>query len=256
MCRGDRRAPGAAPVNTAAGVIIGNEVLTAKVVDQNGSHLITRLREHGASLVSVQVVPDDVDAIVEAVCLAKRRARYVITSGGVGPTHDDVTVRAVALALGRPVVRLQEMVDILTRAHDGRPLPEAALRMAEAPAGAELLATGDTRFPVLGCDGIFMLPGVPQYFRAQLEVVLARIPKAPLTLRVLYLSLGESDLAKALDRVALAMPHVAIGSYPIFEKDADYRVKLTVEHRDPEVAQAAVDALKTTLPAGSVIREG
>lgn len=255
MRRGDPRRPGAPPVSTVAGVIIGNEVLTAKVVDQNGAHLIARLREHGASLVSLQVVPDEVDAIVEAICLAKRRARSVITSGGVGPTHDDVTVRAVALALGRPVVRLPEMVEILKSAHGDRPLPDAALRMAEAPQGAELLATGDTRFPVLGCEGIFMLPGVPSYFRAQLEAVLARIPPVPLTLRVLYLALGESEVAKALDGVALAMPHVAIGSYPIFDKDADYRVKLTVEHREPDVAQAAVDALKAALPGGAVIRE-
>jgi molybdenum cofactor synthesis domain-containing protein len=254
--RGDSPRLEAPDVSTAAGVIIGNEVLTAKVVDQNGAHLIARLREHGVSLVSLQVVPDEVDAIVEAVCLARRRARYVITSGGVGPTHDDVTVRAVALALGRPVVRLEKLVAILQSAHGGRPLPEAALRMAEAPQGAELLATGDTRFPVLGCEGVFMLPGVPKYFRAQLEVVLSRIPPAPLTLRVLYLALGESELAKALDGVALAMPHVAIGSYPVFDEDADYRVKLTVEHREPEVVQAAVDALKAALPAGAVIREG
>jgi molybdenum cofactor synthesis domain-containing protein len=243
-------------VNSVAGIIIGNEVLTAKVVDQNGPHLAAQLRAHGAALVSLQTVPDEVDAIVEAVVLGRRRARFVITSGGVGPTHDDVTVRAVALALGRPVVRLPEMVERLAQAYGARPVPDAALRMAEAPGGAELISCGDRRFPVVCCDGVFMLPGVPQYFRAQLDAVLGRIPRAPVTLRQLFLSLGESEVAKALDDVALAMPHVAIGSYPTFEAGADYRVKLTVEHRDAGEAHAALEALKAALPPGAVVREG
>jgi molybdenum cofactor synthesis domain-containing protein len=246
-------APG---VSATAALIIGNEVLTAKVVDQNGPHLIARLREHGATLTSLQVVPDDVDAIVEALLLSRKRARYVITSGGVGPTHDDVTVRAVALALGRKVVRLPEMVDILRRAHPEGPVPNAALRMAEAPEGSELIAMGDTRFPVLGCDGIFMLPGVPQYFRAQLEAVLPRIPPRPVALRVLYLSLSEPELAPALDRVALAMPHVAFGSYPVFETNAGYRVKITVEHRQASDVEAAVARLEAELPEGAIVRRG
>jgi molybdenum cofactor synthesis domain-containing protein len=252
---GDSRGAGAAAVNTAAALIIGNEVLTAKVTDENGPHLIARLRAHGAALTSLQVVPDDVDAIVEALVLARRRARFVITSGGVGPTHDDVTVRAVALALGRRVVRLPEMVQILERAHGEGPLPDAALRMAEAPEGSELLATGDTRFPVLGCDGVFMLPGVPQYFRAQLEVVLTRIPARPVSVKALYLSMSEPDLAKILDRVALAMPHVAFGSYPNFDRGAGYRVKLTVEHPAANEVQAAVDTLKAALPPAVLVRE-
>jgi len=243
-------------VNATAGLIIGNEVLSAKVTDLNGPHLIARLREHGAKLLSLQVVPDDVDAIVEALTLARRRARFVITSGGVGPTHDDVTVRAVALALGRRVVRLPEMVELLRRAHEDKPLPDAALRMADAPEGSELIAVGDTRFPVLACAGVFMLPGVPQYFRAQLEAVLPRIPAQPVTLKVLYVALGEPELAKVLDAIALSMPHVAIGSYPVFERDAGYRVKLTVEHRDAHAVEAVLDALKASLPASSIVREG
>ncbi|MEW5739041.1 MAG: molybdopterin-binding protein [Myxococcota bacterium] len=243
-------------MSATAALIIGNEVLTAKVVDQNGPHLIARLREHGASLTSLQVVPDEVDAIVEALTLARKRARYVITSGGVGPTHDDVTVRAVALALGRKVVRLPEMVEIIRRHHLDAPVPEAALRMAEAPEGSELIAMGDTRFPVLGCDRVFMLPGVPQYFRAQLEAVLPKIPPQPVTLKILYLSLSEPDLAPVLDRIALALPHVAFGSYPEFEKDAGYRVKLTVEHRQQAEVDAAVARLEGELPGGAIVKRG
>src|SRR6185295_9909895 len=145
----------------AAAVIIGNEILTAKVTDANGPHLVRRLRDRGVPLASIAVVPDDVDAIVEAVASAHRRARHVLTSGGIGPTHDDVTVRAVALALGRKVVRLEEMVKRI-RDHYGEGVPAAALRMADAPEGAELWIQEGTWFPVLTCDGVHMLPGVPQ----------------------------------------------------------------------------------------------
>lgn len=239
-----------------AAVIIGNEVLTAKVTEANGAHLIRRLRERGVELDAVHLVRDDVDDIVEQLTACRRRARYVITSGGVGPTHDDVTVRAVALALQRPVVRLPEMEARIRGYYGDRPVPAEALRMAEAPAGSELLASTDARFPVLGCDGVFMLPGVPQLFRVQLEAVLPRLPGAPVCLRQLFLDRSEADIAAALDAVALANPAVAIGSYPTWGEEADHKVRLTVEHADAAQVEAAVEELRRRLPAGAILREG
>ena len=237
----------------AAAVIIGNEVLSAKVVEQNGALLIERLRERGVVLRSMSLVPDEIDAIVEAVALARGRARQVITSGGIGPTHDDVTVRAVALALGRRVVRLPQM-EALIRAHHGGALPNEALRLADAPEGAELIAQPGTWYPVLSCDGVFMLPGVPQLFRAQLEIVLGRLESTPLTLKVLFLKLGEADIAGALDQVALSMPRVSIGSYPTFEPQAGYRVKVTVEHPEASTVDEAVSRLRSALPPEAILR--
>lgn len=237
----------------AAGVIIGNEVLSAKVTEANGAVLIRRLRERKLPLRSMHIVADDVDAIVEAVSLARQRAQWVFTSGGVGPTHDDVTVRAVALALGRPVVRLPEM-ESLVKEHYGERLTPEALRLADAPQGAELWQQKGLKYPVLACDGVFMLPGVPQLFRLQLETVLERLPTGRLCIQVLYLSASEPEIAKGLDQVALAMPHVAIGSYPTFDPDADYRVKLTIEHQDDEPVAQAVQRLEQVLPSGSILR--
>lgn len=243
------------PARVAA-LIIGNEVLTAKVTEANGAHLIRRFRERGVELEAVHFVRDDVDVIVEQLTAARRRAAHVITSGGVGPTHDDVTVRAVALALGRPVVRLPE-IEARLRAHYGeRPMPEEALRMAEAPQGSELLSSADARFPVLCCDEVYLLPGVPQFFRLHLEAVLQRLPGAPVVLRQLFLNRGESEIAAALDAVALAAPEVAIGSYPTWGDDVDHRVRLTVEHVDGARVDAAIAALRQTLPPGSIVREG
>jgi molybdenum cofactor synthesis domain-containing protein len=245
--------------SSAAAIVIGNEVLTAKVVDANGPHLIQRLREVGIALRSLEIVPDEVDAIVDAVARARSRARYVFTSGGIGPTHDDVTVRAVALAMGRKVVRLPEMVELIRQksAEKGQDnlMPEA-LRLADAPEGAVLLAQPGSWYPVLTVEDVFLLPGVPQLFRSQLEAVLTRLSGTPVYLRVLYLGVGESAVAGVLDRVALDMPHVAIGSYPMFDPALDYLVKVTVESEERASVEEALARLQEGLPVGSVLRTG
>ena len=237
----------------AAAIIIGNEVLSAKVEDVNGPLLIRRMREHGISLRLVLVVPDEVEAIVGAVVSARAAAQWVVTSGGIGPTHDDVTVRAVALALGRKVVRLPGIVELLTRAHPGA-LPPEALRLAEAPDGTVLLAPEGTVYPVLACEGMFLLPGVPSLFRIQLETVLSALPRGAVHVRSLYLSRGEAEIAAALDRVALGMPDVGIGSYPAVSSSADHRVRVTVEAAEAERVEAVVARLRSELPEGAVLR--
>jgi len=241
-------------LRAVSAVIIGNEVLTNKVTEANGALLIRRCRERGIELHAMHVVRDDVDDIVEQVALCRRHTGYVITSGGVGPTHDDVTVRAVALALRRPVIRLPELEARIRGYYGDHPVPAEALRMAEAPAGATLIPSEDVRFPVLECDGVFLLPGVPQLFRVHLEAVLARLPGKPVSLRQLFLRVGEPDIAAALDAIALARPHVALGSYPTWG-DAEYQVRLTIEHESAEEAAATLEALKTALGADAIVRE-
>ena len=237
----------------AAAVIIGNEVLTAKVVDANGPHLIRRLREVGIPCARWR------SSRTRWTSSWKRwRGRgsgrsYVFTSGGIGPTHDDVTVRAVALAMGRRVVRLPEMVELIRQKAVDAPTAEA-MRLADAPEGAVLIAQPGSWYPVLTVETVYMLPGVPQLFRAQLEAVLARLSGTPVHLRVLYLGLGESAVASVLDRVALDMPHVAIGSYPMFDRTLDYPVKVTVESVEKDAVEEAVARLQAGLPTGSVLR--
>ncbi|HLL52280.1 MAG TPA: molybdopterin-binding protein [Myxococcaceae bacterium] len=237
----------------AAAVIIGNEVLSAKVQDANGPLLIRRLRDYGMPLRSVCVVPDEVDAIVDAVARARAQALHVFTSGGIGPTHDDVTVRAVALAMGRPVVRLAEMEQLIT-AHFGDRLTPEAMRLADAPEGSELWTQKGNWMPVLTCGGVYLLPGVPQLFAMQLETVLARLERTPVHLRCLYLSAGEAQIAQVLDRVALSMPQVAIGSYPNFDRSLGYSVKLTLEADDAAPVEGALAWLQRELPQGCILR--
>ncbi len=243
------------PTPTAALVVVGNEVLSAKVQDENGPWAARRLRELGVCLVAIHTIPDSVEEIVDTVNRVRRRVDWVFTSGGVGPTHDDVTVPAVARALGRRLVRSRPLAEAIhashRRHHAGEDAPEAALRMADVPEGTRLL--GDPAFPTMAVENVVMLPGVPQFFRWQFERIAADLAAPPFRLACVYLSAGEDRIAPLLARVQGEHPAVEIGSYPRFD-DADHRVKVTLEAKDSARVAAALAALLAALPAGSVVR--
>jgi molybdenum cofactor synthesis domain-containing protein len=243
------------PTPTAVLVVVGSEVLSAKVQDENGPWAAQRLHQLGVRLLAIETVPDRVEDVVDAVNRARARgADWIFTSGGVGPTHDDVTVGAVAQALGRPVVRSPELVAAIRaihREHHGEEPPDAALRMADVPEGTRLL--GDPRYPTLAAGNVLMLPGVPQFFRYQFDAVAQLLEAPPFHLANVFLSVGEGPIAALLDGVARAHPEVEIGSYPRFD-EADHRVKVTLEAKDLRRVRAALAALLAALPAGSVVR--
>ncbi len=240
---------------TAALVVIGSEVLSAKVQDENGPYAARRLRELGVLLVAIHTVPDRDEDIAASLHAHRHRVDWCFTSGGLGPTHDDVTPRAVARTLGRRVARSQVLADAiraLHRAHHaGEEPPDAALRMADVPEGTRLL--GDPRYPTLAVENVVMLPGVPRFFRFQLDAIAPLLRAAPWRLASVFVGVGEERFAPALDRVAAAHPAVEIGSYPRFDA-TDYRVQLTVESKDLSAVQAALAALVDALPAGCVVR--
>jgi molybdenum cofactor synthesis domain-containing protein len=244
------------PTPTAVLVVVGNEVLSAKVEDVNGPWAARRLRDLGVRLVAIETVPDVVDDVVDAVDRARRRADWVFTSGGVGPTHDDITVAAVARALGRPVARSPELVRAIRAIHrehhGGEDPPEAALRMADVPEGTKLL--GDSSYPTLVAANVVMLPGVPQFFRFQFDRVAHLLEAPPFRLASVYLAIEEGEFAPTLEGIAQGHPAVEIGSYPRFDAGADYRVLLTLEAKDGAAVRAALAALLEALPAGCVLR--
>ena len=243
---------------TAAIVVIGDEVLAGKVDEQNASWLIRRLRGLGVSLRRIFVVPDERDAIGEAVAASVGTYDHVFCSGGIGPTHDDVTVSAVAHALGVPVVRSETLATLIQAHHPGRrgdgQLPPEAFRLAEIPQGARLIANAEIWYPVIACDELYLLPGVPMLFRRQFDAMAERFRDAPFHLRALYLGVGEVPITAALDAVVKRHPQVSIGSYPRFDAEADHRVKLTVESRDGHAVARAFADLEQSLPEGSILR--
>ncbi len=227
---------------TAAVLVIGNEILSGKVDDENARYLIGELRRLGVSLRRIEVVPDLVEEIAEPAARGPPppgRVDHLFTSGGVGPTHDDVTLRAVGEAFGLPIVRHPELEELLRDRYGAR-LHERDLRMADLPAGARLEhgpGRPGTRWPVVVVRNVWILPGVPSIFRAKFEAVRELFRAPPIHGRALYSRAGEGEIAGRLDETVAAFPGVDVGSYPHLEA-VDYRVKITLDGRD----RAAVDA--------------
>jgi molybdenum cofactor synthesis domain-containing protein len=240
---------------SAVVLIIGNEVLSAKVTDENSPFLARRLRDLGVRLQAIHTISDTVEEIAATLERVRPATTWVFTTGGVGPTHDDVTIAAVARALGRPVARSPELEQVFRamhrRHHDGQEIPEAALRMADVPAGTRL--EGDPDYPTLVVENVVMLPGVPEFCRFQFEAFAGALAAPPFRLACVYVRIGEGPIAPVLDRVVREHPRVEIGSYPRFD-GADHRVKLTVESKDEARVVAARDALVAALPADAVVR--
>lgn len=236
----------------AAAIVIGDEILSGKIRDANGPYLIDKLRSVGTRLGRILTVGDDLDEIAWAVNACRGRFSPLFTSGGIGPTHDDLTVAGVARALGRGVIRHPE-IEAALRQHYGATLNEEALRLANVPEGALLLRSPKSWYPVITVEDIYLLPGVPELFRMHVDGLVERHRGEPFHLRCVYLSVGETEIASVLDRIAKEHPRIALGSYPRLDT-TDHRVKLTLEAQVREPVEVALEALLAALPAGVVLR--
>jgi molybdenum cofactor synthesis domain-containing protein len=233
-------------------VVIGNEILSGKVVDGNSGLLARELRELGVSLDRVVVIPDDTEIIADTVARYSAEFDVVFTSGGVGPTHDDITIGAVASAFDREVVIHPELRQLIDGWIDGELTP-AHLKMAEVPAGAELVADEHFRFPTVMIENVYVLPGIPEIFKAKVAGLRDRLRGQPWHLRQVYVSSDEAAIAPSLDATLEAFSELLLGSYPRLDR-SEYSVKLTLESRDEQYVDAALDDLVGRLPAGSVLR--
>lgn len=228
---------------TAAVIIIGNEILSGKFADENGPFFIGRLRELGVDLKRIVTVPDEHEAIAAEVRFCSSQFDHVFTSGGVGPTHDDITFESIARGFEVPLVRSQSMVDLLA----GAGLTGAhALRMATVPEGTELLREVNTSYPVLRCRNVYILPGVPRLLRAKFELIAHHFHGDPIFVGQLYTSERETAIAARLQDVQDRFESVDIGSYPRFE-DGHWYVLITLESRDEERLDQARTALEEVL---------
>lgn len=238
---------------TAAALIIGNEILTGKVREANVQRLAHELFRLGIAFRRVIVCPDDVDTIARDLRELREAHDLVFTSGGVGPTHDDLTLPAVARSFDRPLVR-SPIIEGLIRGYWGERATEGHLRMADVPEGAELLSTGDVPWPVVCVENVFVLPGVPEIFEVKLQMLRERIGSdVPFVSRALYTMCDEGEIAALLEQVARAHPGVEIGSYPRW-RDPSYRVKLTFDGRDPAAVDAALEACRGALAPELIVR--
>jgi molybdenum cofactor synthesis domain-containing protein len=234
---------------TAAALVIGDEILSGKVHEANVPVLARALRELGVLLQRVVVVMDDVETIAREVRELSRAHDWLFTSGGVGPTHDDVTVEAVAKAFGVAVVSSPIMESML-RAHYQRRCTEGHLRMALVPDGASLEVTTQVTWPTIRLGNTWLLPGIPEVFRMKLPVALAHVRGGPAFVsRAVYVKMDEGELKPLLDGAVASFADVAIGSYPAW-RDSTYGTKLTFDGRDAGRVVAARDAFIASLPPG------
>jgi len=220
----------------AAAIIIGNEILSGKFADENAPFLIRRLRELGVDLARIVVVPDEMDVVAEEVRSASARYDHVFTTGGVGPTHDDLTLPAIAQAFGVPLVRQPDLERILVQKL-GAAAPAAAMRMAEIPEGAELWWDGDVRFPLVVMRNVCIFPGVPMLLVRKFEAVAHRFRNAPVHLARVWTYRDEPTIAAVLTEATERWPQVAVGSYPRFEL-VPPQVLVTIESRDERAVEA------------------
>jgi len=234
---------------TAAILVIGDEVLSGKVEEQNARFLVRELRSLGVAVRRIEVIPDAREAIAASVRSAHMSFDHVFTAGGIGPTHDDVTVAAVAQAFAVPVVRDEELAGLI-RSASGDRLHPRDLRMADVPEGARLVR-GGARWPVVAMDNVYLLPGVPSILQRQFTAIRDRFQAPPFFSRAIYSAESEGAIAHVLDQAVADFPSLAIGSYPHVEA-CDHKVMITIDGRDASTVDAACEQIVTALGAAVV----
>jgi len=237
----------------SAGIlVIGNEILSGKVVDVNSPFLAQELRSLGVDLERILVIPDEIGTIAREVRAMSDAYDFVFTSGGVGPTHDDLTMDGVAKAFGIPLAVNQTMAERIERAQ-GMPPNESLLKMATIPAGAQLIDAGDLWFPVIIVENVHILPGIPELLKRKFLSVRERFRGIPFELKRVYLMQRESDIAEHLNGTLRDFPDVLMGSYPRTGA-GEWSVLVTLESRDGDYLMRALGSLLARLPADAVLK--
>jgi molybdenum cofactor synthesis domain-containing protein len=234
---------------TAALVIIGNEVLSGRTKDANTPYLAIRLNELGIRLVEVRVVRDDFDAIAGAVNPLRAAYDYVFTTGGIGPTHDDITAEAIARAFGVALKEHPEAVARLTRHYANSEFTPARRRMTNVPDGGILIDNPVSAAPGFQVENVFVLAGVPKIMQAMFESLRHRlVGGAPLLARTIRTNLPEGRIAGDLGKLQSAFPDVEIGSYPHMNAPGP-SVRLVLRGTEAARLAEAVTQLEAALTA-------
>jgi len=245
MASGDERV-------TAAVLIIGDEILSGRTQDTNLKDIARYLGVHGVDVAEVRIVPDVIEEIAQTLNTLRARFDYVVTTGGIGPTHDDITADAVAHAFGVELFEHPEILAIM-QGKWGEELTPARRRMARVPVGGDLVKNPVQGPPGFTIGNVFVLAGVPQIMRGMLEDVGPRLKGGAVTLSrtVRVQGSGEGVIAAPLEAVAKAHPAMSLGSYPFFGPEG-YGSNLVLRGRDALELQATVGELIAALQAAGV----
>ena len=250
---------------TAAMLVIGDEILSGRTQDANAHHLAQVMTEIGVALTEIRVVPDAQDRIVEAVRQLSQRYDHVFTSGGIGPTHDDITADAVAAAFDRPIDVREDAKAILLKHYGADAVNAARMRMARIPDGAALIENPVSQAPGFIVENVHVMAGVPMIFEAMLAGLRSRLRGGPPTLSWSIRALvPEGDLAADLGALDAAHPAVTIGCYPFFKpapnaappgespRQGSVGANLVLRSTDRAALTAAAEAARAVLAARDV----
>ena len=234
---------------TAAILVIGDEILSGRTKDKNIGYIAEYLTNIGIELREVRIVPDVQEEIVSALNALRSRQTYVFTTGGIGPTHDDITADSVAAAFGVSIDHDPRAIAMLSERFPADQLNEARLRMARIPAGADLIANSVSKAPGFNIGNVYVMAGVPSIMQAMLDALAPTLKTGVKILSdTVRAGLREGDIGTALAEVAKAHPYVSIGSYPFFSETGP-DTNVVVRSRDAEKLAEAMAAVKTMLAA-------
>lgn len=238
------------PNPTAAMLVIGDEILSGRTRDANMHHLANVLTERGIDLKEVRVVSDDPDAITDAVKALSQAYDHLFTSGGIGPTHDDITADNVARAFDTPI-DVRDDARALLEAHyqkSGQSLNDARLRMARIPDGATLIDNPVSAAPGFTLENVHVMAGVPRIFEAMLESVLPKLTGgSPVLSQSLQIMRPEGDIAGPLADLAGRYPDLSMGSYP-FQREGAFGAHVVLRGTDADRLDAAMADLRKAFP--------
>ena len=234
---------------TACVLIIGNEILSGRTQDVNLNHIALTLGGWGIQVREARVVPDIDSAIVDAVNYARETYDYVFTTGGIGPTHDDITADCIAEAFGVPIVINETIADLIKQ----RPAPpdvmESRMRMARVPEGAQLVDNATGGPPGFRVDNVYVMAGIPGVMQAMLASLDGKLRRGPIVrTRSVTAFLGESQIAGALREIQDRYPSVDLGSYPFFKQER-YGTSLVMRGTDEGLLDEMLEAVKQAIVA-------
>ena len=222
---------------TAGIIVIGNEILSGKTRDENSPYLARELRDLGVDVRKVSVIPDELSIIINEVRHFSGAYDHVFTTGGVGPTHDDLTMEGIAAAFGQRIVRHPDL-EVSLRNFYSVDLVDGNLRMADIPEGARLVGGKGMWFPVVAVENVYIFPGVPEILQRKFERIREMFRDVPFHLREVFLKADEGQIASLLHRILAEFPDLLLGSYPYFD-NPQYSIKLTLESKDAQYVARA-----------------
>ena len=237
---------------TAGIIIIGNEILSGKVQDINSFYLASELRGLGVDVQRITVIPDDTVVIGQEAVLFSGKYDYVFTSGGVGPTHDDVTMAGIARGF-QVSLKQDSKITNLFSARYGSTMNQSVLKMAMVPEGSTVEFHDSMKFPVVSFRNIYIFPGIPEYMQNKFSMIREKFRTSAFHLKRLYLNCHESVIAGALNAIVEKYGDVTIGSYPVLGM-ADFQVIVTAETKCEESLRQALDDLVQTFPENCLIK--